>query len=82
MFVIGNCSGYMAGWRRLSALTIELPHELAFKEQTGLARRRTAPGVGLWTNGQFQLALEPAGLPWTTLRVDHRASLCPLDHSP
>jgi hypothetical protein len=44
-------------------------------------RPRNSPqhqAVDKWT---ARAALEPAGLPWTTLRVAHRASLCPLDHS-
>lgn len=43
--------------------------------------RENHRGAGLWTSGQFELALEPARWPWTTLRVAHRTSLCPLAHS-
>lgn len=43
--------------------------------------RKRRPGAGLWTSGQFELALEPARWPWTTRCVAHRANLCPLAHS-
>jgi len=42
-------------------------------------KRRGAGAVDKWT---VQAALEPARLPWTTLRVAHRASLCPLATQP
>jgi hypothetical protein len=44
----------------------------------GPRRNRTTlpkPG-GLWICGQFAFG-EPGGLPWKTLRVSHRAPLCP-----
>jgi len=42
-------------------------------------KRRGAGAVDKWT---VRAALEPARLPWTTLRVAHRASLCPLATQP
>jgi hypothetical protein len=42
---------------------------------------RGVPSNGRPYRDQFELSLEPARLPWTTLRVAHRADLCPLAHS-
>jgi hypothetical protein len=50
---------------------LEVPRVDRFSAPTA----KTAEARGLWTSGQFELALEPARLPWTTLRVDHRANL-------
>src|SRR5664279_3495946 len=71
------------GWtERADALTKCSIASWRLRGVSGLAHRpRNSPqhqAVDKWT---ARAALEPAGLPWTTLRVAHRASLCPLDHS-
>ena len=81
--MIDNCSGYGLDETgrcvdRVLRHELEAPRENRF----GASTAKNAGARGLWTSGQFELPLEPARLPWTTRCVAHRASLCPLAHSP
>jgi hypothetical protein len=63
------------------ALTCELDAHRPIRFGAPAHRPRKLPRRGAVDSGQFELSLEPARWPWTTLRVAHRARLCPLAHS-
>ena len=56
----------------LGADELPNPAQQKIKTETKTEKRKTS----LWICGQFAFG-EPGRLPWKTLRVSHRAPLCP-----